>query len=222
MSSQELGCRLKVVLIGDSGVGKSCIIDRFIKGVYDKYTESSNKECFASKTIEIPEIGKSITLDVWDTVGQERYRSLAKFFYKDAQMVILVFDMTRRNTYDSMINSWYNGLKENGDPNIVIGIAANKSDLYEEEAVSENEAKDFAKSIGAIFCLTSAQNNNGIDQLFKDVTRKYLDPSYPNIESNIKKPKQKEEPNQNTKISEKDDAKKIEKQKKKKKFCIII
>ena len=175
-----------------------------------------------SKTIEIPEIGESITFDIWDTNGREKFKSMAKIFYQGAKMAILVYDITRKESYDSVKNWWYKDIKEHGDPDIVIGIAGNKSDLYEDEEVPEQEAREFAESIGAVFSLTSAQNNSGIDELFKDMGKKYLCPNSSTIESDIQKPEQKEESNQKIKFGEKDVDKKNDGQKKKKNPCIII
>ena len=170
------GC--KVVLVGESGVGKTCIISRFISGAFDFNVSSTNGASYASKNVQYEKLGKSLLLDVWDTAGQEKYRSLTKFFYKDAKVAILVYDITRQSSFDSLTNYWYKEVKEHGPENIVLGIAGNKCDLYEQEEVNENQAREFAQSIGAIFALTSAQNNSGINELFLDVGNKYLDPNF--------------------------------------------
>ena len=117
------------------------MITRFLIGVYDNTILATNGASYASKTIEIPEIGKSITLDIWDTARQERYKSLNKFFYQDAKMVILVYDITQKYSFDNLKNGWYKDLKKYGDPNIVIGIAGSKSDRYEEE-LSQNKKQE--------------------------------------------------------------------------------
>ena len=195
-------------------------IARFISGFYDDTIPATNGASYATKTIEIPEIGKSITLDVWDTAGQERYRALNKFFYQGAKMVILVYDITRKDTFDNLKNCWYRDLKENGDPNIVIGIAGSKSDLYDNEAVPEQEAREFAKSIDAVFGLTSARNNTGIDELFKELGKKFLNLNNSEIESDIPKQDKKQEIIQSIKLDDKNVDKKNKEQKKKKKnFC---
>ena len=224
MSSQEYEdvpkLSVSLVVLGDSGVGKTCLIHRFIKGAFDNGYKPSTGQSYASKTIEMPEIGKSIEINVIDTAGQERYRSLTRIFYQGAKMVILVYDITNKNSFDNIKDWWYKDVKEHGDKNVIIGIAGNKSDEYDKEAVSEQEARDFAKSIGAVFSLTSAQNNSGIYKLFENIGRKYLQLIYPNIESDMQKKNQKEESNQKIKIGEKDADKKKEKQKNKKKHCI--
>ena len=176
MSKQATGHKL--VLIGDSGVGKTCLISRFISGQFDANVNSTNGASYASKKVEFPELGKSLVLDIWDTAGQEKYKSLTKFFYKDAAMVVLVYDITRRESYDNLKNFWYKEIKEHGEKDIILGIAGNKSDLYDEEAVPEKEAREFAESIGAIFTLTSAQNNSGVNKLFENIGKKFLNPNF--------------------------------------------
>ena len=170
------GC--KVVLVGESGVGKTCIISRYITGSYNENSPTTNGASYCSKNVRYENLGKSLLLDVWDTAGQERYKSLTKFFYKDAAVAILVYDITRKETFESLKNYWYAQVKENSGENLVLGIAGNKCDVYEKEEVPEAEAREFAANIGAIFQLTSAQNNTGINELFHDVGNKYLDPNF--------------------------------------------
>jgi Ras-related protein Rab-22 len=208
------GC--KVVLVGESAVGKTCIISRFISGAFDSNVSSTNGASYASKNVQYDKLGKNLLLDVWDTAGQEKYRALTKFFYKDAKVAILVYDITRYDTFKSIKEFWYEQVKENGPKNIVIGIAGNKCDLYEKEEVNENEAREFAASIGAIFALTSAQNNSGITELFRDVGNKYLDPNFQQqmqIENEEKNPEGK---NTNIVLDQKEENKP---EKKKKSFC---
>ena len=178
MSLEKQGLGNKIVLVGDGGVGKTCLISRFITGHFESNPGSTNGASYASKTIDYPKLNKSLLLDIWDTAGQEKYRSLTKFFYKDALMVIMVYDITRRESYDNVKNYWYKEIQENGEKNVVLGIAGNKSDLYENEAVPDKEAREFAKSINAIFALTSAQNNSGVRKLFEDMGNRFLDHNF--------------------------------------------
>ena len=133
--SKVPGC--KVVLLGDSGVGKTCIISRYISNSFDKNSATTNGASFCSKNVKFEQLGKNLLLDIWDTAGQEKYKALTKFFYKDAAVCILVYDITRKESFDNLKNYWYNQLKENSDKNIIIGVAGNKSDLYESEQVKE-------------------------------------------------------------------------------------
>ena len=180
----------KVVLVGESGVGKTCIIARFINGTFENNIMSTTGASYAGKTMVFEEFdGKCVKFEIWDTAGQEKYRSLTKIFYKDARIAILVYDITRKDSFEELKNYWYAQLKESSPDNIIIGIAANKCDLYDNEQVPEDEARAFANEIGAIFKLTSANTNTGIEELFKAVGCKILDPNYSEeSDSNNKKP----------------------------------
>ena len=165
----------KLVLIGDSNVGKTCLICSFINGQFNLNVASTNGASYAKKKIEYEHLNKTLDLNIWDTAGQEKFKSLLKFFYKDASMIILVYDITRKETFDNLKNYWYKEIKENCEKEIVLGIAGNKSDLYDKEEVPEQEARDFAESINAIFALTSAKDNDGVEKLFRDIGNKYLE-----------------------------------------------
>ena len=208
------GC--KVVLLGDSGVGKTCIISRYISGAFDSNAPSTNGASYASKNITYSELNKSLLLDVWDTAGQEKYKALTKFFYKDAQVAILVYDISREETFNNLKNYWYEQVKENGEKNIVLAVAGNKSDMYENEKVNEEEARKFAASVGAIFQLTSAQNNTGINELFHDVGLKYLDPNFQQKVQIEKEKNQADGKGENVALDKKSSLKP---EKKKKGFC---
>ena len=102
----------KVVLLGESGVGKTSIISRYVTGTFDEKCESTNGASYSRKQVKLPKIKKEILFDIWDTAGQERYRSLTKFFYKDASIAILVYDVTDEHSFEELENFWYNQLKE--------------------------------------------------------------------------------------------------------------
>ena len=216
MSNSKQDTGHKIVLLGDSGVGKTCIISRFISGQFDINVNSTNGASYASKKIDYPELGKSLMLDIWDTAGQEKYKSLTKFFYKDAAMVILVYDITRKVSFDNLKNFWYKEIQTYGEKNIVLAIAGNKSDLYDDEAIPEKEAREFAKSIDAVFALTSAQNNSGINKLFQDIGNKYLDP---NFQEKVQDIKNEKEQDKGITLDKKKEIEKNKKKKKKKGFC---
>ena len=166
----------KVVLLGDSGVGKTCIISRYISGAFDQNSPTTNGASYASKIVEIA--NKTVSLDIWDTAGQEKYKSLTKFFYKDAKVAILVYDITQKESFNNMKQYWYEQLKEFGSKDIIIGVAGNKCDMYEKEEVNENEGKEFAEQVGAFFEMTSAKNNTGINDLFMNAAQRFFDPNY--------------------------------------------
>ena len=171
--SDNITC--KVVLVGDSGVGKTCLIQRYVNDKYSDDTESTSASTYTYKTVEYKDYNKSISLDIWDTAGQEVYRAMARNFYLNASIGILVYDVRRRESFESIKDYWYDQLKQSGEENIVLGIAGNKCDLFQEEKVTEEEAKKYAKSIGAIFHLTSCKETIGIDDLFEECGKKYLE-----------------------------------------------
>ena len=114
--SKVPGC--KVVLLGDSGVGKTCIISRYISGSFEKNITSTNGASYCSKMVKFDDLGKSLLLDIWDTAGQEKYRALAKVFYKNAAVCILVYDITRKKSFEELKNYWINEIKANSFPNL--------------------------------------------------------------------------------------------------------
>ena len=177
----------KVVLVGDTGVGKTCIIQRYVNNNYDENTESTVASTYTYKVLQYPKYQKSISFDIWDTAGQEIYRALAKNFYLNASIGILVYDIKRQSSFDNIKNYWYDQLKESGEENMILGIAGNKCDLFNEEEVDEEEAKKFAKSIGAVFKLTSCKESIGIDELFEECGKRYLELN--NLIGNEKKEK---------------------------------
>ena len=164
---------LKIVLVGEAGVGKTSIISQFIDQIFQEDLQSSTGGTFSSKTL-ILNNGKTIKFDIWDTAGEERYRSLSKLFYKDSNAAILVYDITRKESFDELKNYWANQIKESSNSNIILVVDANKSDLSEKEEVDETEARIFAGELNAIFCATSARNSIGIDDLFLQIAKKYL------------------------------------------------
>ena len=170
---------IKVVLLGESAVGKTSIITRFVENKFKQDTMSSLSANFVSKKIDLGN-NKSIKFDIWDTAGQEKYRALAKIFYQDSKIVILVYDITNKNSFNELKNYWYEKVKENSSSDVIFAIAGNKCDLYEKEEVEKTEGEKFAKEIGAIFHETSALNSNGINELFTDIAMKF---SSPNVSS---------------------------------------
>ena len=168
----------KVVLLGESGVGKTSIISNLMEQEFLDDQPSTTGATFSTKTMNFDKYNKSVCFEIWDTAGQEKYRALTKMFYKDAAAAILVYDITRAESFTQLKDYWANQVKENAPKKIVLAVAGNKSDLYENEAVKEADGRDFAKSIGAIFRLTSCKNKEGVEELFADVGNKFLDPNF--------------------------------------------
>ena len=119
MVDDESAKTCKVVLLGESGVGKTCIIARFINNTFEDNIMSTTGASYAGKTITFDEFGgKSIKFEIWDTAGQEKYRALTKIFYKDAGVAILVYDITRKESFEEIQKYWYHQIKEYAPKNI--------------------------------------------------------------------------------------------------------
>jgi len=167
----------KVVIVGESGVGKTCIMAQFIENKFEEEFVSSLTTQYRRKKIQLV-TGEDVTFDIYDTAGQEKYRAIAKLYYKNARVVILVYDITDIKSFEAMKNYWYEQVKDIQTENLILAIAANKSDLYEERQVENETGEEFAKSINAIFVETSAKNDSGIDKLFENIGYKILDPNF--------------------------------------------
>ena len=181
---------VKVVLVGESGVGKTSIIAQFTTGQFDPDCVTSLSAQFVSKTVEYNNIQKAIKFDIWDTAGQEKYRAVAKIFYKDARIVCLVYDITDRHSFQQIKEYWSNQIKNNADSDTIIAVVANKSDLYDNAQVKNEEGEEYARSINAIFQSTSAKSDSGITNLFDNLGQKYFNP---NFDIGSKDQKEKEE-----------------------------
>lgn len=161
----------KLVLVGDSGVGKTSIISSYLNN-YQEKTNTTSVAYYSNKTIIIDEY--KIDFEIWDTAGQEKYRSINSMFYRDANICIMVYDITRKDTFDSIKNYWYDSVLQKGKEGIIFGIVGNKSDLYIEEQVTEDEARQFSESINACFQLTSSRINSSIDDIFQMLGQKFI------------------------------------------------
>ncbi len=163
---------IKVTLIGDSSVGKTSIINRYCKNIYDQNLASTLGANYCQKIIE--KDGKNIRLDLWDTAGQEKYRAIGRHFYRESYIVCLVFDITNKESFENVKSVWYPELMEHGEKLKIIGLIGNKNDRYLEEDVDEKSVKEFADEIQAIYKRTSALDNTGIEDLFDELISKYL------------------------------------------------
>ena len=171
-SDEKKAIPCKVVLIGESGVGKTSIITQFIDQTFQEDIQSTTGGTFSTKSV-VCDGGKVLKFEIWDTAGQEKYRSLTTMFYKDANAAVMVYDVTRADSFEEIKNYWSNQIKDNSPENIILAIAANKSDLIEQETVDEGEARNFAKELNAIFVTTSAKSSEGINSLFEEIAKKY-------------------------------------------------
>ena len=167
MSDDKKEKEVKVILLGDSGVGKSCIINRYINNAYDPNIESTLGSNACTKLVEKKSI--SYILNLWDTTGQEKYHSITNLFIKGSNIVILVYSINSLSSFEGL-DFWYKSVQEKLEgENYALAVVGSKSDLIEEEeeVISEEEAKKFAKEKNAIFKLVSSKEDpDGINNLF--------------------------------------------------------
>lgn len=179
----------KIIFAGDSSVGKSNIISRFYK---DKFTENLGSTVgveFYSKVVHCQN-NKLAKLQIWDTAGQERFRSITSSYYKGAKGAFLVYDVTRKSSFET-VQGWFRDIVNlTGNKNVIVILVGNKSDLVNEREVTEDEGKDLAKTLNIPFFETSALTGSNIKLIFEEITNK--------ISSNYKE----EEPSENKTLDE--------------------
>ncbi|KAG2021043.1 Ras protein [Coprinopsis cinerea AmutBmut pab1-1] len=177
----------KVVLIGDSGVGKSTVLSRFTRNEFNLESKSTIGVEFATRSINVD--GKTVKAQIWDTAGQERYRAITSAYYRGAVGALLVYDIAKHATYVN-VTRWLKELRDHADSNIVIMLVGNKSDLKHLRAVPTDEAKAFATENGLSFIETSALDASNVESAFQTiltdiyriVSAKSLESSSTNIE----------------------------------------
>jgi small GTP-binding protein len=164
---------IKVILLGNSGVGKTQIINRFNNKQFMDNDLCTYTSSFITRAIEVN--GQKKNLDVWDTAGQEKFRSLGKLFVKNAQIIILVYDTTSKKSFEDL-NFWNDFIQKELGQKITLGLAGNKIDLFTKEEVTKDEGKEYAKKWDAVFSLLSAKEDKpGIDLFFTEMVKKYLE-----------------------------------------------
>ena len=166
MENKEYDLLFKLILIGDSYVGKSNILLKYLKNQFNENSKTTVGVEFGTKNIIIN--NKRIKIQIWDTAGQERYRSITSAYYKGAKGALIVYDITRKNTFDN-IDKWITDLKLNGDKNICIIILGNKSDLIDKREINKNDGIKKAEMYKTAFLETSALNGDNISKAFDEL-----------------------------------------------------
>jgi small GTP-binding protein len=156
----------KVVLIGDSGVGKSNLLSRFTRNEFNLESKSTIGVEFATRSIQVD--NKTIKAQIWDTAGQERYRAITSAYYRGAVGALLVYDIAKHITYEN-VERWLKELRDHADQNIVIMLVGNKSDLRHLRAVPTDEAKVYAEKNGLSFIETSALDSTNVEAAFTNI-----------------------------------------------------
>ncbi|KAI7743133.1 hypothetical protein M8C21_010031 [Ambrosia artemisiifolia] len=177
--SQKIDYVFKIVLIGDSAVGKSQLLARFSRNEFSLDSKATIGVEFQTKTLVIDH--KNVKAQIWDTAGQERYRAVTSAYYRGAVGAMLVYDISKRQSFDH-IARWLEELRGHADNNIVIMLIGNKSDLDSQREVSTEDAKEFAEREGLFFMETSALEATNVEpafltiltEIYRTVTKKSL------------------------------------------------
>jgi len=165
-SDDEYDYLFKVVLIGDSGVGKSNLLSRFTRNEFNLESKSTIGVEFATRSIQTE--GRTIKAQIWDTAGQERYRAITGAYYRGAVGALLVYDISKKITFEN-IERWLRELRDNADPNIVIMLVGNKCDLKHLRTVSTDEGSSFAEKNNLSFIETSALDATNVEDAFSQI-----------------------------------------------------
>lgn len=162
----------KIILIGDSNVGKTCVVQNFKSGMFSEKQQNTIGVDFSVRTLDIE--GKKVKMQVWDTAGQERFRTITQSYYRSAHGAIIAYDITRRCTFDS-VPHWIKEVELYGATNVVLVLIGNKCDLEQERQVLFDEACMLAKETGILAALeTSAKESQNVEEAFMMMARELL------------------------------------------------
>ncbi|XP_030296553.1 ras-related protein Rab-19 [Sparus aurata] len=162
----------KIILIGDSNVGKTCVVQNFKSGVFSEKQQNTIGVDFSVRTVDIE--GKKVKMQVWDTAGQERFRTITQSYYRSAHGAIIAYDITRRSTFDS-VTHWIKEVELYGATNVVLVLIGNKSDLEQERQVQFEEACNLSKDRGILAALeTSAKESQNVEEAFMMMARELM------------------------------------------------
>ena len=172
MADDDDAVEIKTILVGMSGTGKTNIINAITGQKFEENKFTTSTSSFVDKYMTVK--NKKYRLEIWDTAGQEKFRSLTKIFIKDSKIVIFVYDITTRASFEE-IDFWVSTVKDIlKEDKIVYGLAGNKKDLFQNEVVEEEEGEKKAQEIGALFKLTSAKTGQGINEFIQSLLEEYV------------------------------------------------
>ena len=165
--------KIKIILLGNEAVGKTALINAYEDKAFSEVTTSTIGSGFIQKKVKINE--KEYIVQLWDTAGQEKFRSVSKIYFKDSDIVIFVYDITNEKSFNDLREFWIGYVKDLIGNDKVFGIASNKIDLFENKKVEKEEGEKFAEDNGALFCETSAKEDpKGFQKFVNDLIVTYI------------------------------------------------
>ncbi|KAG7191372.1 GTP-binding protein of the rab/ypt [Scheffersomyces spartinae] len=176
MNSQTSRLALfKLVLLGESAVGKSSIVHRFVKNTFDDMRESTIGAAFLTQTVDVPEKEITVKFEIWDTAGQERYKSLVPMYYRGANAALCVYDITNEQLFERA-KDWINELKKQAPEGIVICLVGNKLDLEQDRKVTQDQVTEYLESLDGsenivLSAECSAKSGDGVLDIFNRIAR---------------------------------------------------
>ena len=177
-SNTGMDCVYKVLLLGDSTVGKTCILLKYTDKIFQETHMMTIGLDYRLKTMTL-QSGKEVKLQIWDTAGQDRFRSITKNYYKGSHGIILIYDVTSLKTFEN-VKSWVSQIHEEISDKVVIYLVGNKIDMDDERKVQTEEGQKLAEELGVPFVETSAKSGVNIDNIFSDITER-IDKEFGNI-----------------------------------------
>ena len=178
-SNTGMDCVYKVLLLGDSTVGKTCILLKYTDKIFQETHMMTIGLDYRLKTMTL-QSGKEVKLQIWDTAGQDRFRSITKNYYKGSHGIILIYDVTSLKTFEN-VKSWVSQIHEEISDKVVIYLVGNKIDMDDERKVKTEEGQKLAEELGVPFVETSAKSGVTIDNIFSDITER-IDKEFGNIQ----------------------------------------
>ena len=172
-------CVYKVLLLGDTTVGKTCFLMKYTDKTFQDIHMATIGLDYRLKTMKLKS-GKSIKLQIWDTAGQDRFRAITKNYYKGSHGIILIYDVTNLQTFEN-VKTWVNQIREEASPNVIIYIAGNKIDMEAERKVAKEDGEKMAEELGFPFMETSAKSGININETFEDLVER-IDKVYGNVQ----------------------------------------
>ena len=177
--STSMDCVYKVLLLGDSTVGKTCVLLKYTDKIFHETHMMTIGLDYRLKVMQL-QSGKEVKLQIWDTAGQDRFRSITKNYYKGSHGIILIYDVTSLKTFEN-VKSWVSQIHEEISDKVVIYLVANKIDMDDLRKVTKEEGKKLAEELDVPFVETSAKTGENIDYIFSDISER-IDKVFGNIQ----------------------------------------